>query len=49
MNIRKIKIICEEAYAESIWCKQLLNGFIKELNKRRISYEVLPSLDITEE
>lgn len=49
MNIRKIKIICEEAYAESIWCKQLLNGFIKELKKRRISYEVLPSLDITEE
>lgn len=40
MNItRKIKIICEEAYAESIWCKQLLGGLIKELKRRRLSYE----------
>ena len=40
MNITgKIKIICEEAYAESIWCKQLLGGLTKELKKRRISYE----------
>ena len=40
MNItKKIKIICEEAYAETIWCKQLLNGFIKELKKRRVAYE----------
>lgn len=36
---KKIKIICEEAYAESIWCKQLLSGLTKELKKRRISYE----------
>ena len=40
MNInKKIKIICEEAYAESIWCKQLLGGLIKELKKHRIGYE----------
>lgn len=40
MNIsKKIRIICEEAYAESIWCKQLLGGFLKELKKRRIGYE----------
>ncbi len=45
MNIQKIKIICEEAYAESIWCKRLLGGFVKELKKRRISYEVLEHLD----
>lgn len=34
-----VKIVCEEAYAESIWCKQLLEGLIKELKKRRISFE----------
>lgn len=39
MNIRKIRIICEEAYAESIWCKQLVGGLVKELKKRRIAYE----------
>ena len=40
MNItNKIKIICEEAYQESIWTKQLLGGFVKELKKRRITYE----------
>lgn len=37
--MRKIKIICEKAYAESIWCKQLVNGLVKELKKRRIGYE----------
>lgn len=35
---RKIKIICEEVYAESIWCKQILNGLQRELKKRRCSY-----------
>lgn len=35
----KTKIICEEVYAESIWCKQLLGGLQKELKKRRIAYE----------
>lgn len=40
MNVnKKIKIICEEAYADSIWCKQLLGGLTKELKKRRIGYE----------
>lgn len=40
MNItNKIKIICEESYAETIWCKQLLGGLIKEMKKRRIAYE----------
>lgn len=40
MNItRKIKIICEEFYTESIWCKQLLGGLVKELKRRRLGYE----------
>lgn len=44
MNInKKIKIICEEAYIESIWCKQLLGGLVKELKKRRNSYEQISS------
>ena len=36
---KKIKICCEEAYVETIWCKQLLGGLIKELKKRRLLYE----------
>lgn len=39
MNISKIKIICEEAFMESIWTKQLLSGLMKELKKRRMAYE----------
>lgn len=35
----KVKIICEEVYGETIWCKQLLGSVLKELKKRRISYE----------
>lgn len=35
----KIKIICEEVYGETIWCKQLLGSLLKELKKRRIGYE----------
>ena len=34
-----IKIICEEACIESIWCKELLGGLQKELKRRRIAYE----------
>ena len=30
-------ILCEHAYAESIWCKQLCEGLVKEFKKRRIS------------
>ena len=42
MNLtKKMKIICEEAYADSIWSKQLLAGLIKELKKRRIGYELM--------
>lgn len=33
------KIICEAAHADSIWCKQLLSGLIKEFKKRRWNYE----------
>ena len=40
MNLmNKVKIICEEAYADSIWCKMLLGGLVKELKKRRLGYE----------
>lgn len=37
--MKKIKVICEKAYAENIWCKQLFGGLVKELKKRRIGYE----------
>lgn len=37
--MKKVRIICEKSYAESIWCKQLLGGLVKELKKRRIGYE----------
>lgn len=40
MNTNKrFYVICEEAFAESIWCKQLLGGLLKEFKKRRNSYE----------
>ncbi len=48
MSVRKINIVCEDAYAESIWCKQLLSGLIKELKKRRMPYEVCTHLDAIE-
>lgn len=35
-----MKIIYEEDYRETIWCKQLLKGLTKELKKHRISYEL---------
>ena len=34
---KKIKICCEEAYVETIWCKQLLGGLIKELKKGNVT------------
>ena len=40
MSDRKIKILCEEAYLETIWCKELLGGLQKELKKRRLSFEL---------
>jgi hypothetical protein len=41
MNItNKVKILCEEAYAETIWCKELLGGLQKELKKRRLAFEL---------
>ena len=41
MNItNKVKIFCEEAYAETIWCKELLGGLHKELKKRRLAFEL---------
>lgn len=33
-----IKIICEEAYGKSIWCKQILSGLTSELRKKRHRY-----------
>lgn len=40
MNLpKKIKIICEPTYADSIGCKQLLSGVMKVLKKRRFNYE----------
>ena len=46
----RIKIICEEACAESVWTKQLFGGLIKELKKRRMAYEqVFEAEDISRE
>lgn len=45
---KKVKIICEEDFAESIWCKSLLGGLIKELKKRRITYEQVFDADAIE-
>ena len=36
---KKVYIICEEVFADSIWCKKPLSGLLKELKKRRIGYE----------
>lgn len=34
----KVKIICEEAYETSIWCKQIVSGIIAELRRKRQQY-----------
>jgi len=34
----KVKIICEEAYETSIWCKQIVSGLIFELRRKRQRY-----------
>lgn len=36
---KKVVIVCEKFYEETIWCKQILGGLLKELKKRRISCE----------
>ena len=36
---KKIKIYMEEAYRDTIWCKELLGGLEKELKKRRLIFE----------
>lgn len=33
-----VKIICEEAYETSIWCKQIVSGLVLELKKKRQRY-----------
>lgn len=35
MNVR---IICEKAYASSIWCEQLVSGIVSELKRKRQQY-----------
>lgn len=42
---KKVMIVCEPFYEETIWCKQLLGGLLKELKKRRISCEQCDTLD----
>ena len=49
MNIsKKIAIICEETYAETIWAKQFTRGIAKELKKSRHSYEMVFHADTIE-
>ena len=43
--IKEVKVVCEEAYAQSIWCKVIFEGLVKELKKRRISYEQTEDLE----
>ncbi len=38
-------ILCEKAYFDSSWCKQILQGLKNELKKRRIEYSVVFELD----
>ena len=40
----KRKIICEAAHGDSIWCKQLLSGLVKELKKRRWNYDLIQEM-----
>ena len=48
MNLtNKVKIICEEAYADSTWCKLLLSGLMKELKKRRLGFEKIEQAGLT--
>ncbi len=42
-------ILCEKAYFESSWCKQILTGLKGELKKRRIPYKVVFHLEATED
>ena len=46
MNMtNRVQIICEETYLETIWCKALLGGLLKELKKHRISFEMFHELN----
>lgn len=48
MSIQKrVVIVCEKFYEETIWCKQILGSLFKELKKRRISYEQQESVTET--
>ncbi len=38
-------ILCERAYFDSGWCKQILQGLKNELKKRRLEYTVIFELD----
>ena len=46
---KKIKIYCEEAYVETIWCKELLGGLMKELKKRRLAFEESNDIEMVSE
>lgn len=40
-----IKILCENTYETSIWCKNIYKGLTGELKKRRIAYEKSENTD----
>ena len=46
---KKIKIYIEEAYRDTIWCKELLDGLIKELKKRRLAFEESTDIEVPED
>lgn len=33
-----VRIICQEEYAGTIWCKRVLSGLVQELKKKRYNY-----------
>lgn len=45
---KRVYIICEETYAETIWAKQFVSGLVKELKKSRSSYELVFCADTIE-
>lgn len=40
-----IKILCEEPYRESVWCKEILTGLTESIKKKRLVFLEISSID----
>lgn len=40
-----IKILCEEPYRDSVWCKEILTGLTDALKRKRLPYEEIKNID----